>query len=42
MKSIAAACVLIAAIAAGAYAILGEQPFGAADRQVAPETVRLD
>ena len=42
MKSILAACVLIAAIAAGAYAVLGEQPFGAADRTAAPQSVRLD
>ena len=42
MKSIAAACVLIAAIAVGAWMILGEQPFGTADRTSAPQSVRLD
>ena len=42
MKSIAAACVLIAAVTVGAYMVLGEQPFGAADRTSAPQSVRLD
>ena len=42
MKSMAVAVVVIVVIAAGAYMILGEQPFGAADRTTAQESVRLD
>lgn len=42
MKSMAVAVVVIALIAVGAYMVLGEQPFGAADRTVAEESVRLD
>ena len=42
MKSMAVAVVLIALISIGAYMVLGEQPFGAADRTTAQESVRLD